>query len=95
MLKSYALRVSDAGLTIAALADACRASEGAPRQIESGKVKSPSLHLGLRIARILDVDPYWLAFGPSIASERGSRDWKHVTRPWRHLRDSTTRARRT
>jgi transcriptional regulator with XRE-family HTH domain len=51
------------GYTIAALADACGISEGAIRQIETGNVKSPSLHVGLRIAKVLDVDPFWLATG--------------------------------
>ncbi|HEY0393675.1 MAG TPA: helix-turn-helix transcriptional regulator [Candidatus Elarobacter sp.] len=51
------------GVSIAQLADACGTSEGAIRQIEHGRVRSPALHLGLRIARHLGVDPYYLAYG--------------------------------
>jgi len=51
------------GITIAGLADTCRVSEGAIRQVETGGVKSPSLILGLRMAKALGVQPYWLGTG--------------------------------
>jgi transcriptional regulator with XRE-family HTH domain len=57
-------RVREAqGIRIAALADTCLISEGSIRQIEGGGVRSPSLIVGLRIAKALNVDPYWLATG--------------------------------
>jgi transcriptional regulator with XRE-family HTH domain len=39
------------------------ASEGAIRQLETGNVKSPSYILGIRLARYLNVDPFYLAIG--------------------------------
>jgi transcriptional regulator with XRE-family HTH domain len=51
------------GVTLASLADTCRVSEGAIRQIETGAVERPSLLLGLRIANALGVEPYWLGTG--------------------------------
>lgn len=51
------------GLTVAKLARAIDTSEGAIRALESGGTKSPALHTGLRIALVLGVDPYALAFG--------------------------------
>lgn len=57
-------RVREAqGITIASLAETCHVSEGAIRQVETGGVKSPSLILGLRIAKALGVQPYWLGTG--------------------------------
>jgi transcriptional regulator with XRE-family HTH domain len=57
-------RVREAqGIGVNALADTCRVSEGAIRQVENGGVKSPSLILGLRLSDALGVDPYWLATG--------------------------------
>lgn len=51
------------GLTAVALAEACGVADGTIRQIEGGKVKSPSLHLGIRLADALDVDVRYLALG--------------------------------
>jgi transcriptional regulator with XRE-family HTH domain len=67
-------RVREAqGLTIYALAETCLVSEGAIRQVESGGVRSPSLLLGLRIAKALGVEPYWLATRGARA-DRGSAE---------------------
>jgi transcriptional regulator with XRE-family HTH domain len=51
------------GMPIRTLAEACGISEGMVRKIEGDDVKNPSLIVGLRIAKALDVDPYWLATG--------------------------------
>ena len=50
-------------IKITAFADSCCVSEGAIRQIESGSVKSPAFILGLRMAKALNVVPYWLGTG--------------------------------
>ena|SRR5947209_363323 len=51
------------GLSVPAFALACGVSDKYLRQIENNVVRAPSLALGLRIAKVLDVDPYWLATG--------------------------------
>ena len=51
------------GLSIADLAGAASTSEGTIRQLEAGKVKSPSLLLGIRLADALHIDPRFLAHG--------------------------------
>ena len=51
------------GFTVVDLARAVGASEGTIRQIESGSVKSPSFHFGIRIAEALRADPRYLALG--------------------------------
>jgi transcriptional regulator with XRE-family HTH domain len=38
-------------------------TEGAIRQIESGRTKSANFTLGLKLAETLDVDPWYLATG--------------------------------
>jgi transcriptional regulator with XRE-family HTH domain len=53
------------GFTVAGLARAVDVSEGSIRQLEDGITQRPSLHTGLRIAFVLDVSPYVLAFGTS------------------------------
>jgi transcriptional regulator with XRE-family HTH domain len=53
----------ESGTSIASLALEVGISEGSIRQIETGAVKSPSFMVGLRLARYLDVDPYYLALG--------------------------------
>ena len=53
----------ETGTTIATLALEVGVSEGSIRQIETGAVKFPSFIVGLRLARYLDVDPYYLALG--------------------------------
>ncbi len=45
------------------LAHAVGITEGAVRQMESGQTKRPSFLLGLRLADVLDVDPWYLATG--------------------------------
>lgn len=50
-------------MTVTALADAAGVSEGTVRQVETGTIRVPSLIVGLRFAKALDVDPYWLATG--------------------------------
>ena len=50
-------------MSATALANAAGVSEGAIRQVEAGTIRMPSFVVGLRIAKALDVDPYWLATG--------------------------------
>lgn len=40
-------------------------TEGAIRQLESGRTKSPSFSIGLKLAEALDVDPWLLSVGVS------------------------------
>ena len=42
-------------------------TEGAIRQLESGRTKSPSFAIGLKIARVLDVDPWGFCMGEEDA----------------------------
>jgi transcriptional regulator with XRE-family HTH domain len=57
----------ESGTSIAALALEVGISEGSIRQIEAGSIKSPSFVVGLRLARFLDVDPYYLALGETTS----------------------------
>lgn len=50
-------------LTVAALAKMVGVTDSAIRQIESGESKSASFAVGLRLAQVLEVDPFVLAFG--------------------------------
>ena len=50
-------------LTPSGLAHAAGVTEGAIRQMESGQTKSASFVVGLRLARILGVTPWYLATG--------------------------------
>jgi transcriptional regulator with XRE-family HTH domain len=50
-------------LTPSALAHAVGVTEGAIRQMESGQTKSASFLVGLRLARLLEVTPWYLATG--------------------------------
>jgi transcriptional regulator with XRE-family HTH domain len=54
------------GYTAVDLATAVGASEGTIRQLESGNVKSPNFHLGIRLADRLQVDPRYLALGEGV-----------------------------
>jgi transcriptional regulator with XRE-family HTH domain len=52
-------------------------TEGAIRQLESGRTKSPSFSIGLKLAEVLDVDPWLLSTGvsrgePSRSPQSGS-----------------------
>lgn len=58
---------TERGLTLVELAAAAGAAEGTIRQIESGRVKSPNFHLGLRLADQLRVDPNYLALGEGFS----------------------------
>ncbi|HEY0395402.1 MAG TPA: helix-turn-helix transcriptional regulator [Candidatus Elarobacter sp.] len=60
------------GFTVAALADAAGCSEGAIRQLESGRIKSPSLVLGIRLADVLRVDPRYLGTGEALSTAEQS-----------------------
>ena len=51
------------GLSIVEMARLCGASEGTIRALEKGTIKNPALVLGLRLAEVLQVDPYRLALG--------------------------------
>ena len=58
----------ETGTTVATLALEVGVSEGSIRQIEAGAVKFPSFLVGLRLARYLDVDPYYLALGETSST---------------------------
>jgi transcriptional regulator with XRE-family HTH domain len=50
-------------MTPSGLAHAVGVTEGAIRQMESGQTKSASFAIGLRLARVLGVTPWYLATG--------------------------------
>ncbi|HEY0614329.1 MAG TPA: helix-turn-helix domain-containing protein [Candidatus Elarobacter sp.] len=52
---------AERGLSVSELAAAVGAADGTIRQIETGTVKSPNFHLGIRLAKRLRVDPAYLA----------------------------------
>jgi transcriptional regulator with XRE-family HTH domain len=54
---------NEQGLAAVALAKAVGVSTSAIRQIESGTVKAPSVHVALRLARALNVELSYLVFG--------------------------------
>lgn len=56
-------------LTPSGLAHAAGVTEGAIRQMESGQTKSASFLVGLRLARILGVTPWYLATGEESAEK--------------------------
>ena len=51
------------GLDVGELARRVGVTEGAIRQMESGQTKSASFQVGVRLARVLGVDPGYLAAG--------------------------------
>ena len=51
------------GFSCGELAVKVGVTEGAIRQIESGQSKSASFPVGVRLARLLKIDPYELALG--------------------------------
>jgi transcriptional regulator with XRE-family HTH domain len=72
---------TERGLTIVDLAAAVGVAEGTIRQIETGNVKSPNFHLGLRLADHLNVDPHYLAIGEGFSmSERFEAMNKRLTK---------------
>lgn len=62
-----------AGFTPSSLAQAVDVTEGAIRQMESGQTKSASFVVGLRLARVLGVTPWFLATGEDAPSGKESR----------------------
>lgn len=64
------LRV-EASLSASDLAYRVGVTEGAIRQIESGRTKSASFTLGLKLAKALNVDPWLLATG--VEERQGAR----------------------
>jgi transcriptional regulator with XRE-family HTH domain len=56
-------------LTPSALAHAVGVTEGAIRQMESGQTKSASFLVGLKLANVLGVSPYFLATGRDAPPE--------------------------
>ena len=66
-----ALRMKRA-LTPSELARRVDVTEGAIRQMESGQTKSASFAVGLRLARLLEVSPWYLATGADAPAEAGS-----------------------
>lgn len=71
------------GYTLADLAAAVGCSEGALRVLENGRVKSPSLLLGVRLADRLHVDRDISRSESIRRSASGSMRWKRASRPWR------------
>ena len=67
MTEPFATRLrrlrTEQGYTVVDLAAAVGSAEGTIRQLESGKVKSPSFLLGIRLADQLKVEPRFLAVG--------------------------------
>jgi len=57
-------------MSLVDLAAAAGTSEGSIRQIESGGVRSPGLHFGIRLADALGVDARFLAFGEDRSEAR-------------------------
>jgi len=59
-------------LTPSSLAHAVGVTEGAIRQIESGQTKSASFLVGLKLAHVLGVSPWFLATGRDAPPESES-----------------------
>ncbi|MBV8579978.1 MAG: helix-turn-helix transcriptional regulator [Candidatus Eremiobacteraeota bacterium] len=59
-------------LTPSALAHAVSVTEGAIRQMESGQTKSASFLVGLKLAHVLGVTPWYLATGRDAPPETES-----------------------
>jgi transcriptional regulator with XRE-family HTH domain len=59
------------GLRKTGLARRVGLTEAAIRQLESGHTKSPTLVVGLRIAKLLGVSPDYLAIGDETADDAG------------------------
>jgi transcriptional regulator with XRE-family HTH domain len=64
-------------MTPSALAHAVGVTEGAIRQMESGQTKSASFVVGLKLARVFEVTPWYLATGedaeaPGTAASDGA-----------------------
>jgi transcriptional regulator with XRE-family HTH domain len=64
-------------MTPSALAHAVGVTEGAIRQMESGQTKSASFVVGLKLARVFEVTPWYLATGedaetPGAAASDGA-----------------------
>jgi transcriptional regulator with XRE-family HTH domain len=64
-------------MTPSALAHAVGVTEGAIRQMESGQTKSASFVVGLKLARVFEVTPWYLATGedteaPAAAASDGA-----------------------
>jgi transcriptional regulator with XRE-family HTH domain len=51
-------------------------TEGAIRQLESGRTKSPSFSIGLKLSAVLDVDPWELSVGPQQPGARAGGSLK-------------------
>ena len=76
------------GMNVATFATAVGCSTAFVHQVENGAIRAPSLPMGLRFAKALDVDPYWLATGQEDTLEaRVSRLETRV----RHLLDKAAR----
>lgn len=61
-------------LTPGQLALKCEIGENALRKIENGESKAPSFVTGVRLARALGVDPWYLAFGEEGGAIQVERD---------------------
>jgi transcriptional regulator with XRE-family HTH domain len=81
------------GMTVAALANAAGVSEALVRQVEAGTVRVPSLVTGLRFAKALDIDPYWLATGQEDTVEGRLARLETVVR-WLQEKVAPTTAKR-
>jgi transcriptional regulator with XRE-family HTH domain len=61
-------------LTPSALAHAVGVTEGAIRQMESGQTKNASFLVGLRLARLFGVSPWYLATGTEEEGDVAATD---------------------
>jgi len=59
-------------LSLTELAHAVGVSEGAIRQMEMGQTKSASFKVGVKLAHVLGVTPWYLALGTDPPSENES-----------------------
>ena len=64
-----ALRVQN-HLTAAQLGYKCGIGENAVYKIEAGDTKMPSFTTGVRLAKVLGVEPYYIAFGAEVAKRQ-------------------------
>jgi transcriptional regulator with XRE-family HTH domain len=82
-LESFAERLrrlrTASSLSTSDLAYRVGVTEGAIRQMESGRTKSANFTLGLKLSQVLDVDPWYLATGVAEKAE-SNRDQSGSTK---------------
>ena len=68
-------------MTPSALAHAVGVTEGAIRQMESGQTKSASFVVGLKLARVFEVTPWYLATGEDAEAPTAAASGANNTGP--------------